>query len=133
MTDRQLNHFMSLPEEDKYIINVGALIGSSITVSSVADIVQSKIKVTQKHIKECLDEAIAFTLFHSTTSYGGRIEYEVNLSFAIELYPFLKDYQKEWKIAPQNRNPVQNTPPGGTLPSRTRLPTVPTGLGKTGL
>jgi len=99
MTDQQLNHFMSLSEEDKHIINVGALMGSSITVSSVADIVQSKIKVTQKHIKECLDEAIAFTLFHSTTSYSGRIEYEVNLSFAIALYPFLKDYQKEWKSA----------------------------------
>jgi len=100
MTQQQLDHFLALSDSDKYILNVAALMASSITPSTVAEIVQRKFKVSQKQIRECLDSALAVGLFKRDSSlYGSRFDYEVELSFIIALYPFLYDYKSEWKLA----------------------------------
>ena len=100
MTKQQFDYFIALSDTDKYILNVAALMASSISPSYVAEIVQRRFKVTQKQIRECLDNALAVGIFKRDSSlYGSRNEYEVDLSFIITLYPYLNDYKSEWKSA----------------------------------
>lgn len=110
MTDLQYNHYKSLSDQDKYIINVAALMASAIDVSKLADIVQSKYNVTQKYLKEVLEKAAIAGLFEShTLGYGNRTEWEINFFVVIFLYPALKDYEKEWKKTRKQFDPYYHT------------------------
>lgn len=100
MTDQQFSHYKALSDNDKYIIHVAALMGSSISITELATIVQSRFKVTQKQVKECMDQATKLKMFHlSERYYGGRFDYEVALQVAIFLYPALGSLTQEWKSA----------------------------------
>ncbi|HEY5508684.1 MAG TPA: DEAD/DEAH box helicase [Paludibacter sp.] len=96
MNNFQIEYYNSLSEKGKHILNVAALKGFAISVSSISQLVNVQMQITQNEIIPCLDSALKAGLFSSSHRFSR--EYEVNPSFIVYVYPLLKDYSEEWKL-----------------------------------
>jgi len=96
MTNHQIEYYKSLSEKEQHILNVAALKGFAISVSSISQLLNVQIRITQKETVPCLDAAIKAGLLTTSNQYSR--EYQVNPSFIVYVYPLLKDYSEEWKL-----------------------------------
>ncbi len=92
MLSKQIEYYNQLPEDKKWIVNISALIASNINLHSIYYHNNLRKGITQKLVKETIDECIKYEIFLQPKIF---FHYEINIDFLIYIMPFLEGYKKE--------------------------------------
>ncbi|MDO9155164.1 MAG: DEAD/DEAH box helicase [Paludibacter sp.] len=103
--DKQIAFYNQLTENEKLLIKAFALVGSFNYLDDISAILQYKIKITQKTVKEWIAKAIyAGVLTTSERSYSwDEKKYKISIPFMAYIYRELEGFDTEWTLS-QEKN-----------------------------
>ena len=89
----QIEYYNSLSSEEKYVLNVAALIADNISVYYFPANILRRKKISNKLVPVYLENALQRGMLFKST---GEREYVVSPAFLIYIFPELKNYTEEW-------------------------------------
>lgn len=96
MEKYQIDFYNKLSAENQTILKAAALKMKFANASEVTTIL-AKHKITQKAIKECMEEAVRYKLFEKPNKYGYyRDEVKATIDFMLFIYPQMGNLKEEW-------------------------------------
>lgn len=97
----QIDFYKQLSEVEKYILKAVAIRAEVNHPAEVTELLQTRIKLTQKAVNECLEKAVAggILLKSSDNSYSSYKKHIIFVPFMIYIYTELGDWGFEWNVA----------------------------------
>ncbi|MDR1981565.1 MAG: DEAD/DEAH box helicase family protein [Tannerellaceae bacterium] len=110
MNQSQIDYYTRLSQKGKDVLKIAALKAVSISEYKIAELFFFE-KITQKFVRETLDEAVRYALFQKQNNYI--TEYTVRPDFMLSIYPELTDLKVIWPAIVNERgnffySPIDN-------------------------
>jgi superfamily II DNA or RNA helicase len=99
MQQYQIDFYLKLSATEQLILKAIALKSNFSDAFEITDFLMYRQRLTQKMVKECLEDALKYKLIEVNTSFGfSRSKYKASIPFMLYIYPELSDFDKEWQI-----------------------------------